>query len=99
MLNWANRTFWPMYQALQYFVSRVTWLKEFEYRGQKYFRETNLGITGGWNRLKDLERIVQERADSKESEGTDELPDIQVLKRRLGLLDAEYTSGRRIGGR
>ena len=59
---WANGDFWPLYRALQGFIERVEWLREFEYEGQEHFCEFYSEMEG-WHQLKGLEEVVKSRTE------------------------------------
>lgn len=57
----ADRAFWPMYRALEDFVKRVVWLKDFRYVGQRVFKARS--ARSGWAKLKALEQVVRKRTE------------------------------------
>ena len=61
---WDNRGFLPLYEKLESFTERVTWLKDVGYEGQMVYGYGRRD-EGGYGRLKGPEEIVKGRAKAE----------------------------------
>jgi len=60
---WMNGEFGPMYRALKDFVTKITWVRRFDYDGQCHFGEYDDGPVRGWDMLKNLGKTAKSRSD------------------------------------
>ena len=61
---WDNRGFLPLYEKVESFMERVTWLKDFNYQGQVVYGYSRYD-EGAYGRLKGLEEIIKRRAKAE----------------------------------
>ena len=90
---WHNGGFWPLYDGLQTFVDRVTWLREFEYEGQICLEACDDSFDeGSYQTLKSLEVMVKTRAEGMD--GSEEAARFLSTAEEKFLQEGGYFQGR-----